>query len=423
MKRPLVGRRPSPVSSGGSKRSWKKRIREALLLAVVIPGFLLGLAEIVVRLLGVETEIVKSDAFRIDIPVWAADETNVSLVREVYRQVLDSDLPLESAEWLTLFTEAPRVHYKMKAGLRARVTNTVNRREIERGLKVLMESSSRGFRTRETTWKKPPGTYRIVFLGDSTTFGWGVNAEERFSDLLEAKLNAAGSGPRVEAINLGIPGYTTHHALRLLERDALRYEPDLLVLSFGANDSREVPVSIKKMLRRSPWLDGLKGLLGRSRLYRLIRKTVLSLHNPFDRAASARGGDGAREAFVTLNEYARNLEAIIDRAGDRGARVVLMGLCCPQDYLAKMTAVGKRKNVPAFDGMFVLLQEIESIRRGAEYPELARYYEDLYGRESLAERRLLYVTSDTCHPNVLGHRILAEALTQRAFSQGLAAPH
>lgn len=396
-----------------------RRVREAILLVIVVPALLLLAAEGVVRLLGVDTEVIRSDRFRVGVPLWAADGANVSLVRDIYRQVLDNDLPAASAEWLNLFTAAPRVHYKLKPNVRARVSNTVNRREIARGLEVLIESDSRGFRTAERPWAKPPGAYRIVFLGDSTTFGWGVEAGERFSDLVETALNAEGEGRRFEAINLGLPGYTTHHALRLLDDIALRYEPDMLILSFGANDSREVPVAVKSMLRRPAWIDGLRGTLGRSALYRLLRKTILSLHNPFDRAAGGRGGGGAeggpREAFVTPDEYGRNLEEIVGRAVERGARVVFLGLCCPRDYLAKMTAVGGRTNSPAIDGMYVLLDELDRVQAGLAYPELARHYEDLYGRELLKERRVLYVTSDTCHPNVLGHRILAEALMRRVF--------
>ena len=40
-------------------------------------------------------------------------------------------------------------------------------------------------------------------------------------------------------------------------------------------------------------------------------------------------------------------------------------------------------------------------------------------REMLEGRRLLYVTSDTCHPNRLGHQILAEALFERIFMSRL----
>jgi lysophospholipase L1-like esterase len=404
-----------PVGSRRARLAGRvKAVLGAVLLVVVLPVLIFLLLEAVVRLSGVDTEVVKSDKYRVGVPLWAYDEANTSLVRDVYRQILDNDQSAASAEWLALFTDAPRLHYKMKPRIKALVSNTVNKRELERGIKVRIESNARGFRTGEWPTRKPPNTYRIVFLGDSATFGWGVNAEERFSELLAARLNAFPEGPRVEAINLGLPGYTTYHALRLLKEEVFRYEPDMLVVSYGANDGRTVPVSVKRGLRQSGFIGGVKDFLGRFKAYRLLRKKVLGLYNPFDRAAGAQR-DEPQAAFVATDEYARNLEAIIDQAAAHGARTILLGLCCPLDYLAKMTSVGRRKGVPAFDGMYLMMEALPAIQRGLLEPEKARFYEDLYGREILAGRRILYVTSDSCHPNVLGHLVLAEALAKRAF--------
>ena len=85
-------------------------------------------------------------------------------------------------------------------------------------------TNTHGWRDRERSYRKPPGVSRIVAIGDSFTFGSDVDDGERFTDVLEGLLDG------VEVINLGVPGYGTDQELRLLETQALRYEPDVVLL-------------------------------------------------------------------------------------------------------------------------------------------------------------------------------------------------
>lgn len=90
-------------------------------------------------------------------------------------------------------------------------------------------NNSRGFRERERSYEKR-GKKRIVVLGDSTAWGWGVEAGERFSDILERRL------PGWEVINLAQAGYSTDQELLVLETEGLKYRPDLVILLFDRND-------------------------------------------------------------------------------------------------------------------------------------------------------------------------------------------
>lgn len=85
-------------------------------------------------------------------------------------------------------------------------------------------------------WDKPPGQTRILFLGDSCTFGYGVAQNETFVELAEALLRER-SGGSVECLNAGVPGYTLFQGYRYLVTAGLRYQPDLVVLNFGWNDA------------------------------------------------------------------------------------------------------------------------------------------------------------------------------------------
>lgn len=77
---------------------------------------------------------------------------------------------------------------------------------------------------------------RILFLGDSCTFGYGVAHNEAFVDVVESMLKGK-SADNVECINAGVPGYSVFQGYRYLVTEGLGYQPDLVVLNFGWNDS------------------------------------------------------------------------------------------------------------------------------------------------------------------------------------------
>lgn len=399
-----------------AEKSKRKTAGQWLVLMVLVPLLFFALVEVVIRISGINTDVVKSDKFKIGIPMWAFNDVNSPLVGDLYRQILESELPLKSAEWMRYFEEAKFVYYKMKPDVSALVTNSVNRREIARGKKVRFQSNSLGFRTGEISRGKPRDVYRIFFLGDSATFGWGVNAEERFSDLLAARLNAAQKKIRFQAVNLGIPGYSSYHGLAVFQRYVRDYSPDMVVVAFGANDGRLVPSRVKAMLRQKPFFTGLKDFLGNFRTYRLMRKIILSLFNPFDRQQKQESDREPEVPMVTMAEFSRNLENIIDRGQETGFKTVLLGLCCPIDYLAKMSAVARRRNVPMMDGMYLMLQNLNAVQQNPEFREQIAGLESLFGRPVLEKNRILLVTSDSCHPNAIGHRLIAEALAEKVFS-------
>lgn len=99
-------------------------------------------------------------------------------------------------------------------------------------------SNGQGLREdHEIAIPKPPHEFRILFLGDSCTFGYGLEHTDGFVDRLEKKLQSeAPCGWTVECINAGVPGYSLFQGLRFLETEGLRYQPDLVVVTFGWND-------------------------------------------------------------------------------------------------------------------------------------------------------------------------------------------
>jgi hypothetical protein len=99
-----------------------------------------------------------------------------------------------------------------------------------------VQISPLGLRDRRAAYDKPPGTFRIVLLGDSFVEAVQVQQWEGVAERLEAELNRGSPRP-VEVINAGVAAYGTGQELLLLEQEAYKYQPDLvLVLFFVGND-------------------------------------------------------------------------------------------------------------------------------------------------------------------------------------------
>src|SRR5580704_4435694 len=123
-----------------------------------------------------------------------------------------------------------------------------NRSALLKGVPVSINSE--GLRDREFSLEKPPGVYRVMMLGDSTTLGWGVRQEDTAAKLLERKLNEglpAGFN-HVEVINTGVGNYDTVQEVTYYETIGWKYHPDLVVLVFFINDPEPVPIEKKGFL-------------------------------------------------------------------------------------------------------------------------------------------------------------------------------
>ena len=96
---------------------------------------------------------------------------------------------------------------------------------------VPAKANSLGFRDAETTLEKPPGTFRILMLGDSFTVGANVEQSEAYPQVLERLLDST-SARRIEVINAGVGGYEPFHYAAFVEHYADNFDPDMLLLGF-----------------------------------------------------------------------------------------------------------------------------------------------------------------------------------------------
>lgn len=100
-----------------------------------------------------------------------------------------------------------------------------------------LRTNKHGFRGKGVSRVKEPGTLRVMGLGDSYAFGWGVGDDETYLSLVEDSLNRCFNGSkRVEALNLGVFGYNAWMEVSLLEQAGLAFEPDVVLIQYNLND-------------------------------------------------------------------------------------------------------------------------------------------------------------------------------------------
>lgn len=94
-----------------------------------------------------------------------------------------------------------------------------------------LNTNSKGLRDREFYIGGKPDL-RILALGDSFTFGEGVDAEKTYAKVLEIILKKKFTNKKIEVINSGVPGYGNDQELNFLKIKGVYYKPDLVLLGF-----------------------------------------------------------------------------------------------------------------------------------------------------------------------------------------------
>lgn len=123
------------------------------------------------------------------------------------------------------FTEAdPDFFWRLKPGS---MTNEPNG--------TIVRVNKTGFRGGELQ-PKTTNEYRILSLGESTTFGAGVNLEETYSYLLAKNLNELDTLRDYNVLNCGFSAYSSFQMLEYLKLKGLSFKPDMVIVYSELND-------------------------------------------------------------------------------------------------------------------------------------------------------------------------------------------
>jgi lysophospholipase L1-like esterase len=84
---------------------------------------------------------------------------------------------------------------------------------------------------------------RVIFIGDSLTYGWHINLHETYHKQLEKRLHKKNYD--IDVMGMGVVGYNTVQEYHLIKEKVLKFNPDIIVLQICPNDFRRT-LGIKK---------------------------------------------------------------------------------------------------------------------------------------------------------------------------------
>lgn len=234
---------------------------------------------------------------------------------------------------------------------------------------------------------KRPEEYRILALGDSVTFGWGVSQDEIFAARLEPLLSARLDRP-VRVINSGVGGYNTVQEVTYFKQSGLLLQPDLVILTYVTNDVEvnEGPFD--------PWtMTSLKGkspagmamtMLGKLWVYRII--------------------DHAYRYAIPARTQQKNVESPSFADHGWGASMSalseLVELCNERRILLMIFFFRWDRGLsqPLFEG-------VSEHAKGYPVHDMARWFPE-------GDNNSLMNSKVDSHPNSQGHRLMAEHMAE-----------
>ena len=300
---------------------------------------------------------------------------------------------------------------------------------------VTVSFNRAGYRDQDHPKDKPVGTLRIAFLGNSVVESREVDLANTYWKRLESMVSARLARP-VEVLNFGVNGYSTAQSLLTLERTALDYKPDLVVLVFfnGTDITSNLYALGRHKMR--PYYQVVDGVLaprstpGQDPKFRMqmMRESFRSALYDYSRVMQV-----IRDTRVRLRFWLKKAKAKAKNAENYD--VNHEALLAPQsadfaeawDVSAALTG-GVAQTAKAAGARFLLVVYPSSVQvdgTGMDYPEtrLAAHARangfacttllQAFQRASADGTRLFV---DQVHLNAVGHNIAAHALEDAVAS-------
>jgi lysophospholipase L1-like esterase len=310
---------------------------------------------------------------------------------DLFVNTLQQKMQVASPQQSTIFEGDPLLLWRLKPNLDQAYWDF-----------TVVSTNAQHFRADYPIGAKPAGTFRIVCLGDSVTFGYRVppvwperpkdyNPEwQPYPMLLERELRKANPNRSIEVFPMAVPGYTSHQGLAWLRRDIGYLKPDLVIASFGWNDAslsdapdreaidtRWSPVTIRWLIDHSQaFAHATRWLRSRNEVKAVVRVPV---------------------PRVSQKEYVENFNAIVRLAKDHGAGVIVIGA----PYRDSTTNPAEAKLMTQYRAW------LKSEMQQSQTP----YLEILELTEAAGTVNQGFF-GELIHPNHMGHRLMASELLE-----------
>ncbi len=249
-----------------------------------------------------------------------------------------------------------------------------------------------------------PEVKRIVCLGDSVTFGYRVPVSYRekpleynpedlpYPRLLENRLRAGHPGKDIEVIALAVPGYSSHQGLAWIRRDIDTYKPDLVITSYGWNDTDFRQLEDKVTLpvhRHRVWF---RRLVSFSQIGIYLARWSASR-----KMESGPTDYGNWVSRVSTRDYLDNMAAIASVAEQNAAGIIIVG----QVYRDSVTNPRQAEVITRNREKLSEMCRVRNIR----YLQIDQLTEKAYPRNAS-------LFGEVIHPDAKGHRLMADKLLE-----------
>lgn len=304
---------------------------------------------------------------------------------------------IKHSPWYTQFRPHPLLYWWNRPNLRNFIGPSDG---------VPKSTNSFGFRYKEDIpYEKTVDEYRIFVLGDSSTFGHGVNDEETFAAQLERMLNKYSNNYKFRVINAACPGHTTYQNLIVLKHMVLPFHPDMVIIANNDDHALEY-MEEKERAYRNPFIRRLNIVLYRSDYYLLFQRVILDIKIFFLTKLKIISFPSLVRR-VSLKDYKNNLKEFIKIAKKNNIQLIFIKMPINMHTLELFPGLKKMIYDEAYpETLSRLCQEEKQILVDVHAQWHKRKEKGLYERFCYNG----YKTEAPYHPNTKGHLRIARQI-------------
>lgn len=371
----------------------------SFIFATIIVLMFFGFLETVLRFSGFKPTIHFK---KFVLPAWM-EELDPLVLAKYQSFVVEQDFVNEDAY---AYKPDLRYGYLLKPNLNLTVSNYSSGIFIDKLPPWRVESDSKGNRISiQGPVNHIAESMTIYVLGDSSSFGWGVDFEDSYPQQLLKLLKNSPSFSKAIVKNHSTSGFTSFQGRLLLEDKVEIKEDDIFLVSFGFNDSYTAKKSDRLRFEARNSMSGkIIWYLNRLLIFKGLRKLIPNFPNMNISKTNI--------ARVSLKEYQQNLGIIFNTILKKKGKPIFINICNEAKYSNVAEKTAKTLMIPFINIPKKFKQYLSQAHN--IYPEKFVSYFEVYGELMEKETQLAFLFPDFCHPNAIGHRLIAKILFQES---------
>jgi len=274
---------------------------------------------------------------------------------------------------------------------------------------VTCRINAHGLRGPLVPFKKEPGERRILFLGDSITFGLSTKEEDCFVWRVRDLARARAAGGSISVVNCSVTGYSPWQEYAILKDLGLSFHPDIIVQVFCLNDIGQKFNLVNYGGKTKHLAPPEPSALEWSGLYRMSRTLAFQWFGPTRAELKARN-----DAYCP--------DTLIDQPNAPHIREAWR---LTRESMHRITSLARQHEVPLAIVSFPIARQVDPTAPDSSTPQqwLAEFAREekvpvldllpiyrKFAREKGMTGQDLF--PDKTHPNQLAHRIAADAIVE-----------